>query len=49
VLTVTDGTNTATLTMFGNYTKADFHASDDGANGTLIVDPGGHALLASAR
>jgi hypothetical protein len=49
VLTVTDGTNTAKLTMFGNYTTASFHASNDGSNGTLIVDPASHTLLASAR
>jgi hypothetical protein len=49
VLTVTDGTNTAKLTMFGNYTTASFTASNNGGNGTLIVDSGVHALLASAR
>ncbi len=49
VLTVTNGTNKAELTMFGNYKLADFHASNDGFNGTLITDPATHALLASAR
>ncbi len=45
VLTVTDGTHTAHLTMFGNYTKANFLASADSAGGTLIVDPATHAIL----
>ncbi len=50
VLTVTDGTHTAHLTMFGNYTSANFHASGDGAGGTAIVDPATHpTLLAFAR
>jgi hypothetical protein len=39
VLTVTDGTRTAHLTMFGNYTTASFHPSADSFNGTAIVDP----------
>ena len=50
VLTVTDGADTAKLTMFGNYTTASFHASSDGSGGTLIVDPSRHTeLLAFAR
>jgi hypothetical protein len=50
VLTVTDGTDTAHLTLFGDYKTADFHASADGSGGTLIVDPAAHeALLASSR
>jgi hypothetical protein len=50
VLTVTDGTNTARLTMFGKYTTANFHASADGFGGTAIVDPTAHSpLLAFAR
>jgi hypothetical protein len=46
---VTDGTKTATLTMFGNYTLANFHASADSSGHTLITDPAADALLASAR
>jgi hypothetical protein len=49
VLTATDGTNTAKLTMIGDYTIGSFHASSDGSIGTLIVDPGTHTPLASAR
>jgi hypothetical protein len=50
VLTVTDGTHTATLDFFGQYTLADFHGSTGFSGGTLIVDPGTHAtLLASSR
>ena len=49
VLKVSDGSHTASLTMFGDYTKASFHASTDHAGGTLIVDPPTHpALLAFA-
>ncbi|MGH7066105.1 MAG: beta strand repeat-containing protein [Stellaceae bacterium] len=47
VLTATDGTNTASLTMFGKYTKASFHASADGLGGTQIFDPPAkHTILA---
>ena len=47
VLTVTDGTNTASLTMFGKYTKTSFHASADGFGGTQIFDPPSkHTILA---
>ena len=49
VLTVTSGADTAHLTMFGDYTTADFHASADGFGGTAIVDPPTHSLLASGR
>jgi hypothetical protein len=48
-LTLTDGTHTATIDFFGKYTIGSFHASADGFGGTQIVDPGSHALLASAR
>jgi len=44
VLTVTDGTHTAHLTMFGNYTTANFHASAN-SGGTMIVDPPAHPTL----
>jgi hypothetical protein len=50
VLTVTDGTHSATLDFFGKYTLGNFHASSGPSGGTLITDPGTHApLLASAR
>ncbi len=48
VLTVKDGTHTATLDFFGKYTRANFDASSLNG-GTLIVDPTPHALLASVR
>jgi hypothetical protein len=47
VLTVTDGTNTASLTMFGNFTPKSFHVSADGFGGTQIFDPPSkHTMLA---
>jgi hypothetical protein len=49
VLTVTDGTDTARQTFFGDYKTADFHASADPSGGTLITDPTTHAFFASAR
>ncbi|MGH7058889.1 MAG: beta strand repeat-containing protein, partial [Stellaceae bacterium] len=49
VLKVGDGSHTGSLTMFGDYKKANFHASTDHAGGTLIVDPPTRpALLAFA-
>jgi hypothetical protein len=39
VLTVSDGTHTAHITLMGNYTKATFVASSDGRGGTTVVDP----------
>jgi FG-GAP-like repeat/RTX calcium-binding nonapeptide repeat (4 copies) len=38
-LTVGDGTETATITLTGNYSLANFIASSDGRGGTLLVDP----------
>jgi hypothetical protein len=38
-LTVSDGTNTANLGLFGQYTAASFAMSTDGSGGTLIHDP----------
>ncbi|HWD57342.1 MAG TPA: hypothetical protein VG308_03625, partial [Stellaceae bacterium] len=38
-LTVTDGSNTANLTLLGNYVTANFHIQTDGATGTLVTDP----------
>jgi hypothetical protein len=49
VLTVTDGTHTAHITLVGNYTKSTFVASSDGHLGTIVVDPkakGGAAMIA---
>ncbi|MGI9169083.1 MAG: beta strand repeat-containing protein [Caulobacteraceae bacterium] len=45
VLTVTDGTHTAHITLIGNYTGSTFVASSDGNGGTLVVDP--HAAKAT--
>jgi hypothetical protein len=39
VLTVTDGTHTAHITLIGDYTGSPFVASDDGNGGVNIVDP----------
>jgi hypothetical protein len=39
VLTVTDGTHTATIALTGNYSLANFTASSDGHGGTLVIDP----------
>jgi len=38
-LTVSDGTDTANLVLFGQYLAADFAISSDGHGGTLITDP----------
>jgi hypothetical protein len=38
-LTVSDGTNTASLQFMGNYQLANFIFQNDGSGGTLIVDP----------
>jgi hypothetical protein len=39
VLTVTDGTHTANITLVGSYTLADFSFGPDGHGGTLVTDP----------
>jgi hypothetical protein len=39
VLTVTDGTHTAKLTLEGNYTASTFTVGSDGHGGTLVTDP----------
>jgi hypothetical protein len=39
VLTVTDGTHTAKITLFGNYTASTFVVASDGHGGTLVHDP----------
>jgi 2-keto-3-deoxy-6-phosphogluconate aldolase len=38
-LTVSDGTNTAVITLAGNYSGSTFVTSNDGSGGTLVVDP----------
>jgi hypothetical protein len=38
-LAMTDGTHTAQVALLGQYTVGNFHLSDDGHGGTLIVDP----------
>jgi len=39
VLRVSDGTHTATLSLFGNYVAAGFSAASDGHGGTIVTDP----------
>ena len=39
ILTVTDGTHTAKITLLGNYTLSTFKVSDDTHGGTSVVDP----------
>ena len=39
VLTVTDGTHTAHITLHGDYLGSIFTASSDGRGGTIVVDP----------
>jgi len=39
VLTISDGTDTATLNLIGQYTAASFHMASNGAGGTLVWDP----------
>lgn len=49
-LTVTDGTRSASIQLFGNYVTAGFHAGNDGGNGALITytpPPAQHAVLAA--
>jgi hypothetical protein len=50
VLTVTDGTHTARITLVGNYTRSTWVASSDGNNGVIVVDPTApppHAFVAA--
>jgi len=39
VLTVTDGTHTALITLVGNYAGSTFTTKSDGHSGTTVVDP----------
>jgi hypothetical protein len=39
VLTVTDGTHTAHITLIGDYIASTFTAKSDGHGGTVVVDP----------
>jgi hypothetical protein len=47
VLTITDGTHTAEITLKGNFTKTTFTASSDGHGGTIVVDKAGGGGAAS--
>jgi hypothetical protein len=38
-LTVSDGENTATINLLGDYTNSTFNASSDGHGGVSVVDP----------
>jgi hypothetical protein len=51
VLTVTDGSLKATITLFGQYVAAGFHLAGDHAAGTTIVyvPPAAHSLDIAAR
>ncbi|WP_441237723.1 beta strand repeat-containing protein [Bradyrhizobium sp. 930_D9_N1_4] len=51
-LTVSDGTHSASLSLLGQYSAADFALSADGHGGTLITDPtvaNNQQLLAAAH
>ena len=50
VLTVTDGTRTATITLVGDYTHSTFIASSDNSGGVIVVDPAPppHRFIAAA-
>src|SRR5262249_4907401 len=56
-LTVTNGTQTANLTLLGQYSTGNFHLASDGFGGTVITDPlvgsaghgHGHAALFGAQ
>jgi trimeric autotransporter adhesin len=39
VLTVTNGSQTANITLLGSYTTANFTIASNGAGGTLVTDP----------
>jgi choice-of-anchor C domain-containing protein len=39
ILTVTDGTNTAKISLLGNYLASSFVTSSDGNGGTAVIDP----------
>ena len=49
VLTVTDGTHTAHITLIGDYRASTFVAGSDGHGGTIVVDPAKSAATASDR
>ena len=52
VLTITDGSQTFKVTLFGQYVAAGFHLSSDGAAGGTVVTyttPAGHAVLAASH
>jgi hypothetical protein len=39
VLTVSDGTRAAHLTLMGDYAVGNFQIAGDGGSGTLVIDP----------
>jgi hypothetical protein len=49
VLTVSDGTTVANITLVGTYTLGNFSLAADSGTGTEIVDPpvGGHGAVAN--
>jgi len=47
-LTVTDGSDTANITLLGSYTPNQFNSASDGHSGTVITDPPAPVLWASA-
>ncbi|MGI8840473.1 MAG: beta strand repeat-containing protein [Caulobacteraceae bacterium] len=47
VLTVTDGTHTATINLKGNYLSSTFVAASDGHGGTIVHDPAKAAVTPS--
>ena len=53
-LTVTNGTQTASLTLLGQYSTGNFNLASDGHGGTMVTDPplvgsSGHAALFGAQ
>ena len=49
VLTVTDGTHTAKITLAGDYASSTFTTSSDGHGGTIVVDPARTPAVAAPR
>jgi hypothetical protein len=44
-LTLSDGTNTASVALFGQYLASSFQAMSDGNGGTLVVDPAAGGVM----
>src|SRR5262245_56435198 len=47
-LTVTNGTQTANLTLLGQYSTGNFNIASDGHGGTMVTDPQHPSLVGSA-